>query len=236
MAPARRPCTMPAMAPLPPLQLPPQAGRPPRPGKARWLLLAALALLILGLVSRCGAGSPSQGLDPALLGPADLEALGLGAAAGWQASAPPVDLGQAELAARAAAGGRLPATLGRGMLTQRDASTAREVHQALLRYASAADAQTVETVAAPLLERTFGLVRAPLDLPGTEGASAWHNASYSGASFRVAETLVFVGGMGIEPADLSQLAAAARDRLRQALATADAAATASKEAGPRSSP
>lgn len=197
---------------------------PARPGAARWLILAALALLALGLVSRCGAGGPVQGLDPALLSPADLEALGLGAAAGWQAAAPPVDLGQAELAARAAAGGRLPGTSGRAMLTHRDAAGARELHQALLRYASGADAQTVEAVAAPLLERTFGLVRAPLDLPGTEGAAAWHSAAYSGASFRLDGSLVFVGGSGLSPADLAPLAAAARDRLRQSLATSDAAA------------
>lgn len=216
------------------LILPPGQPSPARPGMGRWLLLGALAVLTLGLVSRCGSGGPGQRIDPALLGPLDLEALGLGPAASWQVSVPPVDLGQAELAARAAAGGRLPAAGARGMLTHRATQGGREVNQALLRYASPAEAQAVEAVAAPLLERTFGLVRAPLDLPGTEGATAWHNASYSGASFRVAETLVFVGGMGIEPTDLSQLAAAARDRLRQALATADTAATASAPADPRS--
>lgn len=219
------------------LILPPGQPSPRRPGAARWLLLGALAVLALGLVSRCGSGGPDRRIDPALLGPVDLEALGLGPAASWQAAVSPVDLGQAELAARAAAGGRLPVAAGRAMVTHRSAGDGnRELNQALLRYASAAEAQAVEAVAAPLLERTFGLVRAPLDLPGTEGATAWHNAGYSGASFRVAETLVFVGGAGIDPAELPLLAAAARDRLRQALATADTAATASAAASPRSAP
>lgn len=205
---------------------------PRRAGAARWLLLSALALGVMAMVTRCG-GAPLGRTDAALLAPADLGFLDAAGADRWQALPPPVDLGQAELVARAAAGGTLPAAEARAAVSYRDPAGGMEVTQALLRYADGADAERVAAAGAPLLERTFGLVRAPLDLPGTSGATAWHSAAYSGVSFILEDSLVFVGGSGLAPAQLQDLATAARDRLqsaRQTQAAADAAPTAS--AGP----
>lgn len=202
---------------------------PRRGGAARWLLLSALALGVMAMVTRCGGGSPVGRTDAALLAPADLGFLGPAGADRWQALPPPVDLGQAELVARAAAGGTLPAARARAAVSYRDPSGGVEVTEAVLRYADGADAEKVAAAGAPLLERTFGLVRAPLDLPGTTGATAWHSAVYSGASFILADSLVFVGGSGLTPTQLQDLAAAARDRVlsaRETQAAVDAAPTA----------
>jgi hypothetical protein len=110
-------------------------------------------------------------------------------------------------------------------VTWRDPQAGSEVTQAVLRYEDGAAAAEVVAAAAPLLERTFGLVRAPADLAGTQEATAWHSAIYSAISFRMDDTLVFVGGSALEPARLKALAAAARDRLLMTRRTQAAAAT-----------
>lgn len=197
--------------------------RPTR--RARWLLLAGLGLAAMALLARCGAGAPAGRTDAALLGPTDLSPDDPAGAARWQAVPPPVDLSQAELVARAAAGGTMAAARARSAVTWRDPQAGSEVTQAVLRYDDGAAASEVVSAAAPLLERTFGLVRAPADLAGTSEATAWHSALYSGMSFRLDDTLVFVGGSNLEPARLNALAAAARDRLVLSRQTQAAAAT-----------
>ncbi|MBK7780985.1 MAG: hypothetical protein IPJ58_09505 [Ardenticatenia bacterium] len=201
------------------------APRPPRSSAARWLLLLALGLVAMAAVARCGGGAPVGRSDAALLGPADLSPEDPAAAARWQSLPAPVDLGQAELVARAAAGGKMPAAQARAAVSYRDAAGGVEFTQAVLRYADGAEAEAVVAAGAPLLERTFGLIRAPLDLPGTTGATAWHSAVYGGVSFIAEDTLVFVGGSGMDGATLSRLAAAARDRVQAARLTQAAGST-----------